>query len=370
MERREMENSEERLMQQLSELEGKIEKVFRWKEEIEKIIGMLPEAFKNIDEEIAKNEKELASSMRGILYFENYLKNVLINREYELCDPRRQTQKSGFFYPNIVDVDETIEQIVRNGKSLARFGDGEFEIMGGKQRSKFQELDSRLSERLIEVIRSENPKLMIGIADNYGMLDNYEFLAAGAIRSYMTPEVRALHENFLEEQRCYYNAYITRPYVMYADRMTEAPKRRFEKLKTIWENRNIVLIEGAQTRFGAGNDLLAKAMSVRRILAPATNSFRKYDELLQEALKIAGEGDLFLVALGPSAGVMVYDLCINGIQAIDVGHADLEYEWFLAGKGERVPVPHKYSNEISGGDIVEVYNDSIYESQIIADYSD
>lgn len=363
-----MENSAEKIMLQINELEQKMEKMIRWKGEMEQIIGMLPEAFNNINETMGVNESAINSSMRSLHIFEKYLENVLINRDYELLDPRRKLEREQYFFPNILSVDDAIEQIVGNGKSLARFGDGEFEMMSGKQRWKFQKLDTRLSERLIEVVKSNIPQLMIGIADNYGMLDKYELSAAGAIRAYMTPEVRALHQNYLNENRCYYDAYITRPYIMFRDKMTDAPRKRFDKLKTIWEKRNVILIEGAQTRFGAGNDFLAGALSVRRILAPATNSFSRYDDLLQEALRVAGEGDLFLVALGPCAGVMVHDLCINGFQAIDVGHADLEYEWFLAGKGDRVLIPHKYSNEMTEGDMVEEYHEPIYESQIIADY--
>lgn len=363
-----MENNIDKVLLQMNELEQKLEKLMRWKSEIEQVVGMLPEAFQNISETMEVNENAINSSLRGLYIFEEHFKNIMQNQDYELNDPRRTPEREKYFYPNILSVDEAIHQIVCNGKSLARFGDGEFEMMSGKQRWKFQELDITLSKRLIEVIRCDEPQLMIGIADNYGMLDRYDLSAAGAIRAYMTPEVRALHQNYLDVNRSYYDAYITRPYIMFEDRMTDAPRKRFEQLKTIWENRNVILIEGAQTRFGAGNDLLSGALSVRRILAPATSSFRRYDELLKEALRVAKDGDLFLVALGPSAGVMVYDLCINGFQAIDIGHADLEYEWFLAGKGERVPVPHKYCNETTGEHIVAEYNEPTYISQIIADY--
>lgn len=51
-----------------------------------------------------------------------------------------------------------------------------------------------------------------------------------------------------------------------------------------------------------------------------------------------------------------------------VGHIDLEYEWFLAGKGVRTPVPNKYNNEIAGGDAVGEVDDPIYRSQIIASF--
>ena len=82
--------------------------------------------------------------------------------------------------------------------------------------------------------------------------------------------------------------------------------------------------------------------------------------------KWGDSADLFLLAIGPSSGVLAFDLALKNFQAIDVGHIDLEYEWFLAGKGIRVPVPHKYNNEISGGDVVNEFHDLVYDSQMIA----
>ena len=172
----------------------------------------------------------------------------------------------------------------------------------------------------------------------------------------------------LERDRIYYDAYVLRPYVMYKDNMTDAPRRRFEQLKKIWENRAVILVEGAQTRAGIGNDLFDGAREVRRILAPATSSFDRYDDILRAALKHAEDDTLFLIAMGPSAGVLAYDLTVEGYQALDIGHLDLEYEWFLAGKGETT-VPYKYNNETEGGNEVEELHDPVYESQIIEDCS-
>ena len=70
-------------------------------------------------------------------------------------------------------------------------------------------------------------------------------------------------------------------------------------------------------------------------------------------MKYVEEGIIFLIALGPAAGVLVYDLYKAGYQAIDIGHMDLEYEWYLSGTGCRSVVKNKYNNELLGGDQVE-----------------
>ena len=57
---------------------------------------------------------------------------------------------------------------------------------------------------------------------------------------------------------------------------------------------------------------------------------------------------LFLLALGPSATAMAYDLTKFGYQAIDIGHIDLEYEWYLQGATTRTSVTNKANNEFVG----------------------
>ena len=78
---------------------------------------------------------------------------------------------------------------------------------------------------------------------------------------------------------------------------------------------------------------------------------------------------LFLLALGPTATVLAYDLCKMGYQAVDIGHIDLEYEWFLKGQGCRTEIVGKYNNELAGGDKPVEIKDKQYQSQIMADFS-
>lgn len=287
------------------------------------------------------------------------------NLRYELLDPR--IRDGDIYFPVIRSAEETVEEIIKNRKSMARFGDGEFSQIVKLVRSKFQKLDDKLALRLEEVLHSHHPDMLIAIADNYGTLQHYTESAANAIRFYMVGgETRKQHMELLEHDRIYYDAYVSRPYVMYQDNMTDAPGKRFEHLKKIWDNRKLMIVEGAQTRMGVGNDLLDNAKDIKRILAPATSSFDRYDDILKAALEHAEGDTLFLIAMGPSAGVLAYDLTVEGYQALDIGHLDLEYEWFLAGKGERTSVPYKYNYEVKGVDVVEELQDPVYEGQIVA----
>lgn len=338
------------------------------KKNIEEEISILKDALT----EVCKNSQDMFQiicqmneSLQAEHLYIMQMNKIIDNIKYEILDPRFNSKD--YFFPKIENSEKTIDKIVNERKSMARFGDGEFSLMSKVFRQKFQRLDDKLAERLKEVIRTDDDRILIGIADNYGNLDKYNKQSADSIRIYMTKEVREMHQQYLSSEKVYYDAYLSRPYVMMRENGKEETEKRFSNLKRIWEGRDVIIVEGALTRMGMGNDLLRNAKSIHRILAPATSSFDRYDDILNEALKVAEEGVLFLIAMGPSAGVLAYDLTKQGYQAIDIGHVDLEYEWFLAGKGERVPVKYKYNNEIDGGEVVEEYQLPLeYTQQIIA----
>lgn len=334
--------------------------------EVDKFIAVAGELVK-IEESTMNKVADLSAAVDSDRCVTKIRIDNLNNLKYEIGDP--QKHGDAWYFPKFYEIGETVESIVNDKLSMARFGDGEFEIMSGKNRSKFQQFDEKLASRLRQVIESHEEKLLIAIADNYGCLDGYNEIIKPAIRAYMTDEVRVQHKQFLDLTRTYHNAYLSRPYAFWEDNRTQAPKRRFDNLKRIWDGRNVIFVEGILTRMGVGNDLFDNAAKIRRIEAPAVNSFEKYDQILETSCRYAEEDVLFLIALGPAAGVLAYDLSRAGFQAIDIGHLDLEYEWYLNGNGERCAVEHKYNNEFVGGDIVEDIHDEEYEGQIIANLS-
>ena len=70
------------------------------------------------------------------------------------------------------------------------------------------------------------------------------------------------------------------------------------------------------------------------------------------------------MALGPTATVLAYDLAKEGYQAIDIGHIDIEYEWYLKNVDKKEKIDNKYTNEVANGDSVQDIEDSEYQNQI------
>lgn len=291
------------------------------------------------------------------------------NVQFEIMDERMLQNEQTFWYPQIASIEETMHRLIEDRASIARFGDGEFAAIQGRIRHKFQTvINEELRNRLKEVLRSNENNLLIAIADNYGSLESYTLQAKREIRHYMNRNVRREHLSLLDRKRIYHNAYITRPYVMYVDHCTNAPAIRFEQIKKIWNGRRCIFVEGSMTGMGVGNDLFQNAESIKRILVPAENAFSKYKQILSACLQ-QPKTNLFLLALGPTATVLAYDLYQAGYQAVDVGHIDLEYEWFLKGEGHRTSVDRKYNNEVEGGEKPQAIEDKDYLSQIIVDFS-
>lgn len=264
-------------------------------------------------------------------------------------------------FPKVEDIDVTIGKIINERKSISRYGDGEITILkkGGVG---FQCFNDKLSKRLAEILNSNADNILIGIPNIFTYDDLKD--TVDITKKFWKTELILKLKNYkmINPKKVYYNAFITRPYIRYKDKSNA--ELIFDKLKDIWKDRDIVIIEGEQTRLGCGNDLFDNVKSIKRIECPNKDAFEKYNDILEKSLKL-GKETLILIALGPTATVLAYDLAQNGYQALDIGHIDIEYEWFKRGVSEKVKIEGKFTNEIYDGHEVDSVKDEIYENQII-----
>lgn len=289
---------------------------------------------------------------------------ALENLDYEIY---AETEDVRDQCPKIMDVDRTAELLLKDKKCMARFGDNEFELMCGRVRTNYQDVNMKLGERLKEVLHSQDDNLLVAIANDYGNLGQYTDMAAQAIRSYISRAVRQQHMELLDIDREYGDAYISRPYIIYRNKKKAG--ERFENIKKIWNEQDVLIVEGEYTRFGVGNDLLDNAASVARVIAPSQNAFSQYDEIIAK-VREQGRNKLILVILGPTATVMAYDLSKEGYWIIDIGQLDVEYEWYLRNVKERCNIPYKCVSEVMqyGEIVTDDTEDYIkkYKAEIVA----
>lgn len=263
--------------------------------------------------------------------------------------------------PKVKSIPETIDKIKKDECSICRFGDGELLYISEKRSLPFQRQEERLRNYFIKILNSSNDKILVGLPIGYYSLNNLKKeskLTWRAIISWTYPKV----SKYLKKDKQYYNASMTRLYMDYED--TSHSGIWFQKIMCLWENKNIILIEGEKSRLGIGNDLFKNTKSVKRILGPAHNAFDQFDNLLDFA-KQQPQESLYLIAMGPTAKPLAYELALSGRQALDIGNLDVEYEWFLKGAKTKVKIEGKYTSEAVGGREVKDIKDAVYNSQII-----
>ena len=280
----------------------------------------------------------------------------LLYKQYKYC---RFTHQARF---KIASTQETIDYIVSQRCSVSRYGDGEFDVAFGVSKF-FQSADPELAERLRDLLNISEDGYIV--CHSLLMLEG---LCKGAQRHWMS-FVRYNGDRIqrLLMQNKYFDSLFTRFYMDRVDKITANAIAC--SIKQIWNGRDVYIIEGNTTRFGKGNDFISNAKSVHRILCPPKNAFAKYHDILS----VAGEkipkkeNVLVLIALGMTATVMAYDLHKMGYQAIDIGHADIEYSWWKMGATERCPIPDKATFEAGVYEGIGDVNDDIYKKQIIAE---
>ena len=271
------------------------------------------------------------------------------------------------FTPYIMQYDECIDYINKYHASIARMGDGELICMFGTD-LRFQNSTKELREQLKKVCIADSNNCLLGIPDAFEHLERYIPVEQSFWKSHFYFHRRQWY-TFLKKGKKYANTYISRFYSMeYNKQLSE---KRISKLMTLWADRDVIFIEGKDSKLGVGNDMFDNVKSIHRIIAPSKNAFDKYDKLISTAKKVATPNCLFIIALGPTATVLAYDLSEAVYQALDMGHFDIEYEWFKMGATSKVPVTGKFSNEAAilsntDSEVIGELKSNIYEQQIIA----
>lgn len=260
----------------------------------------------------------------------------------------------------ILNVEESLKEIITKKKSICRFGDGEMFIILAKKGLGYQKYTPELSQKLKSILMQKQDFCFVGIPDAINTFENI----TDESKAFWVNNMYEYRNNWLEllnPEMNYLTANITRLYIRYKDKSNCG--KYFELLKSIWKNRDVVICEGDKTRMGVGNDLLDECKSVKRIICPAENAFDKY-EIILERLKKENKNSLFLIALGPTATILAYELSKDGFQALDIGHFDIEYEWFLRQASYKEKIENKYTNEVVGGNLANDLKDEKYLKQI------
>lgn len=201
-------------------------------------------------------------------------------------------------YPAVASEFETL-RLVCEGRSLARYGDGEFKLCAGSS-IKSQRADLALQRRLRTILRDAGACLV-------GIPNIHSATPKGKFWSQFTGMAGWLAD------RPYVSAFVSRP--------DSAPwidtPEYWAQLESLWRGEAVTLVRGS-TKSLTAEDLIG-AGDVTEIVGPRQHAWAEYGTLLDRI----GHPARALLCLGPTATVLAADLCARGVHAVDLGHVGM-----------------------------------------------
>lgn len=322
------------------------------------VVSSLEEADQVIQECSEEKYSEMVSSVKNVQYLINngyFTKKLFVDSLMKL-----NSNEDNELNIKILGILDTLNYIMAHNSSVARFGDGEMDIITGHS-IPYQDYDENLANELKEIISSEsNESLVVCLSDVFERLDRYNQSAVDFWKQHLNNNY--IYYKSLCKAPWYGSTFISRPYMDLVDKSLS--NMYFKNIKNLWDKRDILIVEGVNSRSGVGNDLFDNANSVERIICPSKNAYSKINEI-QLLIERHAENKLVLLILGPTAKVLAKRLSIKKIQAIDMGHIDSEYEWFKMKATTKVKLDHKHTAEHNFDENITFIEDDAYNSQIV-----
>ena len=322
------------------------------------VVSSLEEADQVIQECSEEKYSEMVSSVKNVQYLINngyFTKKLFVDSLMKLS-----SNEDNELNIKVLGILDTLNYILAHNSSVARFGDGEMDIITGHS-IPYQDYDENLANELKNIISLDsNESLVVCLSDVFEGLDRYNQSAVDFWKQHLNNNY--VHYKSLCKAPWYGSTFISRPYMDLVDKSLS--NMYFKNIKNLWDKRDILIVEGVNSRSGVGNDLFDDANSVERIICPSKNAYSKIDEI-ESLIEGHAKNKLVLLILGPTAKALAYRLSNKGYQAIDMGHIDSEYEWFKMGATYKVKLDNKHTAEHNFDENIIFNEDDDYNRQVI-----
>lgn len=248
-------------------------------------------------------------------------------------------------FPKVLSTSETLKKILDNRLSVARFGDGEFDkALKLVKYDTYQMPSEELSNKLFEILKSDDERILICIPPfSQGFTVKSKAYRRGLdFWSWHWLQRFDLLKNHLIKN-IYGNSLISRQEVFL--------ENSIELVKKLWEGRDVVFVYGKNGRFHKNSILFDNINSYFSIESIATNAFSELSNLVQQCVTF-DKSYLFLLALGPTATVLSYELTQLGYQALDIGHLPNSFDQFNG----KIDSPEKLPFELTSKNEFNQFN--------------
>lgn len=210
-----------------------------------------------------------------------------------------------FTYPDVIGEWETLK-LVLEGKSIARYGDGEFNlVLNGNCVS--QRKAPGLRSELGRILRSNDNRLLIGIPALNPQSPKF---------SNWTKCCRKYGPH-LSMKKQYYSAFITRP----DSAPWIATDEYFDLIESLWAGQDITMVYGSKRSLNAEFPALQSAKSISVVETDYAHTYYRIDDLQRQILALPNKRVLLMC--GPTATCLAARLSAHGRHAIDLGHIGL-----------------------------------------------
>lgn len=206
-------------------------------------------------------------------------------------------------YPEVAGEWETLEAVVA-GKSITRYGDGEFRLAMGAEQNASQVQHPRLQRELRQILITPQDFCLVGIPT---MDRNGPKFASWSKYERKYPPL-------LSQQMRYYSAFISRPDSAAG---VDVPAF-FDRVQSLWAGREIVLVRGSERSLVAGRPPLDLASRAHEVLCARRDAYAEIDRVEAQVLALGVQR--VILCAGAMATVLTYRLARAGLHAIDLGH--------------------------------------------------
>lgn len=204
---------------------------------------------------------------------------------------------------------ETVEMLRDEGRSFARFGDGEIQLMlRPSYKLGFQENSPALAAALKAVASTPSDSFLVGFPHTYRDL-SWTRVWGDTWNQFKT---------YIGKHKVLGNSHVTRPLYFH-----ETGPEGVKAWRAVWEAKSITVVTGKNSRFEFIPELFDSARETKVLESLPKNAFSDIPRIM--SLLADDQADIVLIALGPAGTVLAAELANAGRQAIDVGHISSSY---------------------------------------------
>lgn len=219
-------------------------------------------------------------------------------------------------YPRVVSETETLDAVLA-GKSLTRYGDGEFRLAMGGAKNISQVAHPLLRRELIDILQTRQNFCLVAIPDMNQLSPKWWFWK----------KYEHTYPRMLDHKITYYSQFITRPD---SAPVIDVPEF-YDRMEGLWRDQEVVLVRGSERSLVEGKGTMQLARKVHPVLCARRDAYAEIDRV-EKDVDALGVKRVLLCA-GAMATVLTYRLAKRGFHAIDLGHIGFLWRYYRHREG-------------------------------------